>query len=267
MEQFFKKKSLGQNFLKSQSALAKIILSSELTQQDIVLEVGPGKGILTEKLLPLVKKVVAVEKDRRLVPFLEEKFKKEIDEKKLEIFEGDILLRDPEEFGLENGQYKIVANIPYYITGKFLRKFLENKNQPRLLTIMVQKEVAERIVAKNGKESILSISVKAYGDPFLVKKIPKGSFSPPPKVDSAILLIKNISKDFFKEFSEENFFKIVKTGFSKKRGQLLGNLSKLFPKEKIYDMFGKIGLKRDIRAEILKLSDWERIAQKMDQKH
>jgi len=258
-KKFLKKKSLGQNFLKSQSALNTIISSAELVADDIVLEVGPGQGVLTEKLLPLVKTVVAVEKDRRLIPILEEKFKKEIGNKKLEIIEGDILSKELDELGLESEKYKIVANIPYYITGKFLRKFLENEKQPTLITVMVQKEVADRIVAKDGKESILSISVKAYGEPVLIKKVPKGSFSPPPKVDSAILLIKNISKDFFNNVSEEFFFKIMKTGFSHKRKILSKNLTGVFSKDELQRKLRKLGVDENERPEKISLGNWKKI--------
>ncbi len=259
MEKFFKKKSLGQNFLKSQSALNTIISSSDLNKNDIVLEVGPGEGVLTGQLLPLVKKVIAVEKDRRLISFLKEKFKNEIADEKLEIFENDILLVEPKDFDLQSGKYKIVANIPYYITGKFLRKFLENKIQPELITVMVQKEVADRIVVKDGKESLLSISVKAYGNPIFVKKIPKGSFSPPPSVDSAILLIKNISKDFFKDTSEEEFFKLVKTGFSHKRKTLVNNLVEIMNKNILKEKLKKIGAKSNERPEKISLENWKKI--------
>jgi 16S rRNA (adenine1518-N6/adenine1519-N6)-dimethyltransferase len=254
------KKSLGQNFLKSKTALFKMLEAGEINENDIVLEVGPGKGALTEKLLEKAKKVIAVEKDDRLIPFLQEKFTEAIKENKLEIVHGDILDFNlpnnrpltPSLTNEEGGRYKIIANIPYYITGIFLRKFLETKYQPEKIVVMVQKEIAQRIVANDGKESLLSISVKAYGEPKMIMKVDKENFSPAPKVDSAILAINNISKKRFTEakISEEKFFKLVHAGFAHKRKILSSNLKNILPAEKL------ARLKSNIRAEDLKIEEW-----------
>ena len=230
------KKSLGQNFLKSEKIAEEIVSAGEVGSDDIVLEVGPGKGILTEKLLEKAKKVIAVEKDEELAGFLRDKFK---NNPKLEIICGDILKFNPmSRFRLDIGRYKIIANIPYYITSRFLRTFLESDcsarhrkhelgsdvagGQPSLMVLMVQKEVAERIVGK--KESILSISVKAYGRPEIIRNVPAGYFFPAPKVDSAVIKISGISKKFFQDIGEKKFFEIVKKGFSQKRKILINNL-------------------------------------------
>src|SRR3989344_3385514 len=166
------KKSLGQNFLKSEKIAEEIVSAGEVGPDDIVLEVGPGKGILTEKLLEKAKKVIAVEKDEELAEFLKDKFK---NNPKLEIIRGDILKFSPmSRRDLDIGRYKIIANIPYYITSHLLRTFLESDCQPSLMVLMVQKEVAERIVGKN--ESILSISVKAYGRPEIIRNVPARHF-------------------------------------------------------------------------------------------
>ncbi len=275
MENVIAKKSLGQNWLKSKVALNKMLEAGDVTADDIVLEVGPGQGILTEKLLEKAKKVIAVEKDDRLISFLQEKFTNEIDSGNLILIHSDILNFDT-QYWIPDTQYKLIANIPYYITGQFLRKFLatpsslnsvarstksgfrETKNQPSKIVIMVQKEIAQRIVANDKKESILSISVKAYGQPKMIMKVGKENFSPAPKVDSAILLINNISKDFFTQnkISEEKFFAILHAGFAHKRKILSSNLKGFVSPEKLASLTPKI------RAEDLNLEGWGRLGNK-----
>lgn len=246
-------KFLGQNFLVSKSIVNDIIKAADLKPGDVVLEVGPGKGILTEALLEAVPrgKVIAVEKDARLVEFLEEKFSSA---KNLEIINEDIL--KSQISNLKSQKYKIVANIPYYITSHFSRKFLENPptgGQPSKMVLMVQKEVGERIAGcSKKKESILSISVKVYGEPKIIKKVPASYFHPKPKVDSVILLIDNISKDFFKNIDEKSFFDLVKRGFSQKRKLLKNNLKMLDTECLI-----KCGIVEKARAEELSTDDWK----------
>lgn len=250
------KKSLGQNFLKSKVALTKMLEAGEVNENDIILEVGPGKGALTEKLVMVAKKVIAVEKDDRLIEFLQAKFANEITKGKLEIIHDDILNVDLTIYNLQSTNYKLIANIPYYITGLFLRKFLEQTDhQPERIVVMVQKEIAQRIVASpqaGQKESLLSMSVKAYGTPKLIMKVDKENFSPAPNVDSAILLISDISKKFFLEnkISEQKFFEILHAGFAHKRKILSSNLKGLISPEKISL------LSKNIRAEELDLNDW-----------
>ena len=258
------KKSLGQNFLKNDGVLQKIADAGELSTSDIVLEVGPGEGALTEKLLGKGCEVIAVEKDHRLISILQEKFAKEILNGNFKIFEGDILEDDAEKWGIDNGKFKIVANIPYYITGQFFRKFLSGKIKPTKMVILVQKEIAERIVARDGKESLLSISVKAYGEPKIVAKVSKGSFVPAPKVDSAVILIENISGEGFSNGkNEEKFFEILKAGFAHKRKVLISNLKEYFDKNEknISKIFDNLNLSQKIRAEDLKLEDWNKLSQ------
>jgi len=160
------KKSLGQNFLKSELALKKIVEAGEVKLDDVILEIGPGKGTLTKKLLEKTKLVIAVEKDRELFEFLKIKFEKEIAEKKLILINEDILEFNCVRQGLT--QYKIIANIPYNITGAILKKFLGGLHQPETMVLMVQHEVAKRIMARDGKESILSISVKRVSSIFVM---------------------------------------------------------------------------------------------------
>lgn len=254
------KKSLGQNFLKSGSVLQKIILTGKLSKNDLVLEIGPGKGALTRKILDAGVKVIAVEKDRELIPILEEEFKKEIKTKKLNLMEEDILDLDIRKLGIKNGKYKLIANIPYYITGAIIKKFLSGKTKPSKMVLLVQKEVAERIVARDRKESILSMSVKAYGDPKYIDKVQKRYFSPEPRVDSAILLIDNISNKKLGDDIENSFFDVIHAGFGHKRKILLNNLKKTVNKETLEIFWAKNKLSINCRAENLHLEDWIELA-------
>lgn len=243
-------KHLGQNFLTSKKIVEDIVRVADLNPDDVVLEAGPGKGILTEAILEKIPqgKLIAVEKDKRLVEYLQDKFK---EQKNLEIIEGDILKFNVSRFKFQDSSFKIVANIPYYITSRFLRNFLQSDFQSAKMVLMTQKEVAERIIARDGKESILSISVKVYGEPKIIKKVPASYFSPKPKVDSAILLIDNISKNFFSFMPEKKFFEIVKQGFSSKRKLVKNNL-------KISEeTMKKCGIPEKSRAEDLSLENWK----------
>ncbi|MFA5934005.1 MAG: 16S rRNA (adenine(1518)-N(6)/adenine(1519)-N(6))-dimethyltransferase RsmA [Candidatus Paceibacterota bacterium] len=254
------KKSLGQNFLKSKSALSAMVSAGDINAGDIVLEIGPGKGALTERMLLFAGKVIAIEKDDVLIPLLKEKFAKEIKSGKLDLIHRDALEFDPEVLKFYEHSYKLIANIPYYITGAIFKKFLEETtHQPETIVLLVQKEVSDRIVARDGKESILSISVKAYGTPKYIKKIPARDFSPAPKVDSAIIAIENISKKNFKDISEKRFFEILKTGFAHKRKVLIKNLEVLFEREKLTEVFTKespLGISEKSRAEELSIESW-----------
>lgn len=247
------KKSLGQNFLKSKLAISKIIQTGNISSEDFILEIGPGKGILTEALLQKGAFVLTIEKDKDLLENLENKFKEFIKNKKLEIKNEDILDFDLEKI---NGNYKLIANIPYYITGEILRKFLSNAHQPNQIVLLVQKEVAERICVKNGKESILSLSIKAYGSPRIISKVSKKYFYPTPKVDSAIISIEDISKERLGIISEKDFFKVIKEGFKHKRKILIQNLSSIFPKEKLEKAFSLLEINKLARAEDLDFPKW-----------
>jgi 16S rRNA (adenine1518-N6/adenine1519-N6)-dimethyltransferase len=244
------KKALGQNFLKSEQALRKIIETGEITKGNTVLEIGPGKGALTAKLLDSAGQVVAVEKDRELVEYLKGKFAEQIKDGSLVLISGDILDFKPESLQ----KYKIIANIPYNITGAVLKKFLTAINQPERMVLLVQKEVAQRIVAQDGRESILSISVKAYAEPKMIMKVPARYFSPAPKVDSAVILIKNISRRAFEEnyLEEEKFWTIVRAGFAHKRKKLSSNLKNLALEIPVPNI-EKLG---NTRAEELSLKEW-----------
>jgi 16S rRNA (adenine1518-N6/adenine1519-N6)-dimethyltransferase len=245
---------LGQNFLKSESALKEIISAGETREGDFVLEIGPGKGDLTEKILNSGARVLAIEKDSRLIEELKEKFSAFSD--RFQIIEQDILDFIPEE--VIKQRYKVIANIPYYITGAIIRKFLESNFAPTLAVLLVQKEVADRIVSRDKKESLLSISVKAYCDPKFIKIVKAGSFVPAPKVDSAIIKLENISKKYFEEnnLSEQRFFEVVKAGFLHSRKKLSSNLKEVINKVELEKYLTKEKINPSVRAEDLSLKHW-----------
>lgn len=272
------KKSLGQNFLTSEAAVFKIIQAAKIVPWtentagdnvgDTILEIGPGRGVLTTALLAAGAHVVAVEKDHELFKALHAKFAAEISVGSLQLIEGDILEFSPEIFAQK--PYKIVANIPYNITGQIIKKFLSEvsgEQQPSLMVVLLQKEVVERIIAADKKESILSISVKAYGEPKKITVVNRGSFFPAPNVDSAVLAIENISKKHFittraaeKICTEETFFEVVRAGFAHKRKMLAPNLAQIFDKEKVFAALAATGVSEKARAEDLTLEHWLQIS-------
>lgn len=258
------KKSLGQHFLKSEKALNQIVGAADIAPKDFVLEIGPGTGILTERLLAKAERVLAIEKDRDMIAILEERFIDEIEAGKLVIMEGDILKFDPST--LPTG-YKLVANIPYYITGAIIEQFLSTENQPQSMVLLMQKEVADRIVARDSKQSVLSIAVNAYGKPKVIAKVPPGAFNPPPKVDSAILYIESISREFFRHTSEKLFFEVMKAIFGKKRKQIGGSLAEfLDDKECALGILAQSSLDPKTRPEELTLAQWGRLTQLVEER-
>lgn len=256
-EKFYTKKSLGQHFLKGKHVPELMAKAAEIVPGDTVLEIGPGTGALTRVLLEKGATVIALEADARAIVVLEESFKPEIANKRLIIIHADARTLDlsivhPQ---IQHGSYKVVANIPYYLSGHLFRTFLESDIQPKTLVFLVQREVALRI-ARDKKESLLSLSVKVYGTPQYVKTIGKGSFTPPPKIDSAIIKIDAISKERLDGMNEALFFSVLHTGFASKRKQLIGNLTALCPREKLIHTFSTLGIREDIRAEDLDLAAW-----------
>ncbi len=276
------KKSLGQNFLVDRVALDKIVEAAELKNTDTVLEIGPGVGTLTEELVKKAGSVIAVEKDRKLSELLhrliaslpEDKNNHETtasggvsqnavtieqsNNEKLKIIEGDVLDFDPKK--LQANSYKLIANIPYYITSKILAKFLSEENKPELIVLLVQKEVAERICAKPGALSLLAISVQYFGYPEIVDIVKRDSFFPAPEVDSAILKIRIKNSEHSKS-DEEYFFKIVKAGFSARRKTLFNNFKSgtNIPREKISDIIKRTGFEQNVRAQELSVEDWQNL--------
>ena len=242
------KKSLGQNFLMHQAIADRIADAAKLTKEDVVLEIGPGTGMLTRALLARAGKVIAVETDEELVPRLTETFAKELAEGRLELIHADIRSFDPAS--LPKG-YALVANIPYYLSGELFRAFLTAGNKPKTLVFLVQKEVAARI-ARSKKESLLSLSVKAYGTPKLEFLVPRGAFLPAPNVDSAVLSIRGISgRNFSTAAEEKRFFELLHAGFAHKRKFVRKNLMEAG--------FSAGTIPEKTRAEDLTLEDWLRL--------
>jgi len=251
------KKYFGQNFLINKRILEEIVQVADLKSSDVVLEIGAGLGNLTKRLAKKVKKVVAIEKDRRLVRILKERLS---DFTNIKIVEGDILISTTDHLQLGTN-YKIVANLPYYITSPIIRKFLEYENPPKLMVLMVQKEVAERICAKPPKMSLLSVAVQFYSRPEIVKIVKKDFFWPKPKVDSAILRIVPLKiTDLFVNYQGVNkklFFEIVKAGFSQPRKQIKNNLKKVF-KERVETVLKQSKIDKTCRAETLSVNEWRK---------
>jgi 16S rRNA (adenine1518-N6/adenine1519-N6)-dimethyltransferase len=249
----FAKKSLGQNFLMHRQTAERIVKAAEVPKGALVLEIGPGTGMLTKELLNLGYRVLAVEADFALIPELEGTFEREIAQGRIEIKAADIRSFDTETIG---EPYHLVANIPYYITGEIIRQFLTAPKQPESMTLLVQKEVAERITRAK-KESLLSLSVKAYGEPKYCFTVPRGAFVPSPNVDSAVLRVSGISRDSFASREEEDgFFAMLHAGFAHKRKRLARNLEDYASRESIAVAFLEAGLDQNARAEDLTLSIW-----------
>ncbi|MBI4049346.1 MAG: ribosomal RNA small subunit methyltransferase A, partial [Candidatus Doudnabacteria bacterium] len=248
---------LGQNFLVDEEVLGEILDAAELTKSDTVLEVGPGIGTLTVELVKRAGKVIAVEKDERMMGLLSRNAELVSASQKrdpefnlgLRIVNQDIL-----KFHLDkyvSGPYKVVANIPYYLTSHLIQYFLNQKNQPKLLVLMVQKEVAERVVAKPGELSILGISVQFFADAEIAAVVPKESFWPVPKVDSAILRIE--PKDKYPEITDYKlFFSTVKKAFAGKRKQLKNTLGNI-------QVLRQAGIDPMARPQDLSIDDWIRL--------
>ena len=254
-DKFIHKRSLGQNFLTSDVVPKWMCEAGDVQKDDIILEIGPGTGMLTKTLLERGAKVVAIEADIRAILELEKTFENELKSGQLTLIHGDARETTPHNLGLENKKFKIVANIPYYLSGFLLRHFLESAIQPTNLTFLIQKELAERI-ARDKKESLLSLSVKVFGNPTYKKTVSKGHFFPKPKVDSAILTIYNISQDNFSDLKPEFFFKIIHLGLGNKRKQLISNLSKEFDRDFLEKTFTEMGFELKSRGEDLSLAKW-----------
>jgi 16S rRNA (adenine1518-N6/adenine1519-N6)-dimethyltransferase len=257
------KKSLGQNFLKSKKAIFQMITAADTQPEDLIIEIGPGKGALTRPILETGAHVIAFELDTRMIKFLEVEFAHYIQSGKLHIIHMDVLEINMKEFFCMKMPYKVIANIPYYITNAIIRKFLETEYQPTDMSLLMQKEVAERIVVRNGKQSILALSVSVFATPKYISKVQKKYFSPMPKVDSAIVHIGKISRKILPTQNHINkFFTLIKTGFGQKRKQVINNLEALQPKSFWKKVFVELNIPEKSRAEDIDLKQWLAILQK-----
>lgn len=249
------KKSLGQHWLYDESTLLNICHEADISKDDVVLEVGPGLGTLTNNLVEMAKRVVAVEFDSGLAA--------KLDENKpgnLEVLNEDILSFDTSK--LESG-YKVVANIPYYLTSHLIRRLLESENKPSVIVLLIQKEVAERIVAKPGGMSLLSVSAQFYADVRLGGVVKASMFTPPPKVDSQVVVLN--TKSELLDVEIRKFFRIVKAGFGEKRKKLSNSLAGglNMDKDTIASILSELGFSDMVRAQELDIQDWFAIYNKI----
>ncbi len=251
------KKSLGQNFLVDPSGLDKVMQAAGLSPEDTVLEIGAGLGSLTVLLAQTVRRVIAVEIDRGLIAPLTEAVS-EYDN--VQIVEGDILKIPPEELNLGEA-YLVVANIPYYISSAIIRRLLETQNRPARIVLTVQQEVAERICAKDGKFSLLALSVQVFGVPRIQARIAAGCFYPAPDVDSAVLSITLYPQPLITTEELDAFFRLARAGFSQKRKTLRNTLSAGLglPAVQTENLLAAAGIDPRRRAETLSIAEWGRL--------
>lgn len=252
------RKSLGQNFLHDPNALDKIVATADLSPDDLVLEIGPGTGALTARLAEAARRVIAVEVDERLKPVLEETM---ADHPNVWVIYQDILtVNIPQLF--KPDPYVVVANLPYYITSAILRQLLESEHRPRRLVLMMQMEVAERLIAKPDDMSILTVSVQFYGKPQIVTRLKPAAFWPRPEVESAVVAIDTYAAPPVDVPSANTFFRVVRAGFGQKRKQIKNAISanlQLSP-EATGVLFETAGIDPRRRAETLTLEEWAALA-------
>ncbi len=251
-------KRLGQNFLQDPHALEKIINAAGIHPTDTVLEIGPGLGSLTRYLAAAARKVVAVELDAKLFPPLEAVI---APYENIRLVHGDILNIEPHEI-IEHQDYLVVANIPYYITSALIRHLLESTPKPRRIVLTVQKEVAERICADPGGLSLLALSVQVYGQPRIAAHIPAGAFYPAPKVDSAVLVVDIYATPRIEVNLLDNFFQLIKAGFSQKRKKLRNSISAGLHRSPVETekLLQAADIDPQRRAETLSLEEWGRLS-------
>jgi 16S rRNA (adenine1518-N6/adenine1519-N6)-dimethyltransferase len=248
------KKSLGQHWLADEPTLARIVNAANINADDTVLEIGPGQGALTNHLVKKAGKVIAVELDRDLA----HRLANNPPASNLEVIHGDIL-----KFNLNKlpKNYKVVANIPYYLTGKLLANLSESTNTPYLAVLLLQKEVAERVCATPGQMSILAVAVQLFFEPRLGEVVPATLFDPPPKVDSQILILSRRPEPLFENLDSKAFFKVVKAGFSEKRKKLRSSLAGGLGlgKREADELLESAEINGDLRAQNLSLEQWHHI--------
>lgn len=251
------KKSLGQNFLMDANVVQKIVQAANPAKHECIIEVGPGLGILTKELAKTGASILSVEIDSWAIPLLEDELKNYSNVK--------IINQDALKFSPPSGKYKVVANIPYYITSPLISHFLKNKNRPTKMVILIQKEVAEKICAGQGKLSVLAINVQVFGKPKIVMKVDRGCFHPMPQVDSAVLEIEMFEKPLIGEENLEKFFKIVHAGFAHKRKTILNSFIRSIDIDidTARDAIEKCGISPTARAQHLTIDDWKCLANTM----
>ncbi|MCS7220924.1 MAG: 16S rRNA (adenine(1518)-N(6)/adenine(1519)-N(6))-dimethyltransferase RsmA [Anaerolineae bacterium] len=273
------RKGLGQHFLVDEVHLARIVAAAELTKADVVLEIGPGLGTLTERLAEAAGRVIAVELDSRMVAILAETLAGRTN---VHIVHGDILSLDPAQLVTEGPNvdisslcpsslvcpisYKVVANLPYYITSAVIRHLLEARLPPSLMVLTVQREVAQRMIARPPEMNLLAISVQLYASVEIVDRIPAGAFYPAPKVDSAVVRLRRYERPAVDVTDVESFFEVVKAGFGQRRKQLRNALASGLGRSpaSVAAVLRTAQVDPHRRAETLTLEEWARLARAVD---
>lgn len=260
-------KGLGQNFLVDDRVREHILTASNLKADDVVLEIGPGLGLLTRRLAEQVANVVAIELDRNMLPVLADTLR---DQTNVHIIQGDILKIDPVEHlssalalsDLARLRYKVVANLPYYITSAALRHLLGARVRPQQMTLMVQYEVAERIIAPPGRLSLLALSVQMFGDPEKVCRVPASAFYPSPKVDSAVLRVRLYEEPRVPEEEMRRFFRAARAGFAQRRKQIHNSLTHNLhiAHERVLAALAEVGIDAARRPQTLSIEEWVSLA-------
>jgi 16S rRNA (adenine1518-N6/adenine1519-N6)-dimethyltransferase len=248
-------KTFGQNFLLDEIVLQDMVDVAKVNDKDTVIEVGPGITNLTKFLLDKAGQVVAIEKDDQFISLLNSLKKKN---KHFSYIKDDVLLVDLEELTKDFSDYKVVANIPYYVTGKIIQKFLAAKNKPQSMTMLMQKEVAQNLTAKPGNLNLLAISVQLHGEAKLVEVVPARSFFPAPKVDSAVVHIELYKKPKYKVEDEKFFYKVLKACFMGKRKQIHNTLTNNLglDKKNVEDILQQCGIQPTTRPQQLSIAQW-----------
>lgn len=249
------KKSLGQHFLEDGRVLARIVRAADLSPDDLVIEVGPGRGALTRVLASRVRRLVTVEMDRELVRLLRSTFAGVAN---VSVLEADARELDIDALIGADEAYKVVANLPYYAASPIIRRFLEATHKPALMVVMLQREVAQAVSAQPGKMTLPSVGVQLYGRPRVLFWVPPSAFRPPPKVTSAVVRIDVYQRPLLSLDSEEAFFRLVRAGFSAPRKQLRNSLSHglAIPGAEIEGLLGQEGIDPRRRAETLSVEEW-----------
>ena len=263
-------KQLGQHFLISKKVLDQLIETANLSKKDTIIEIGSGVGTITLELAKYAKKIIAVEKDKKFISLIKHEFGHELSQ--IELIYDDILKIDLEKslatYHLTPKTYKVVSNLPYNIATAVIRKFLEAENPPKEMILLLQKEVAQRIVASPPKMSILSVAVQFYAEPKIISYVSKEAFWPVPKVESSILKISRIRTNLaqISRINEKLFFKVVRAGFAGKRKQLINTLSRglKIDREKIKEILEKSGTDPKRRAETMSIQEWKKLVKELD---
>ena len=259
-------KSLGQNFLVDENILYKIVDGAEITQEDVVFEIGPGIGTLTQALAERAKKVVAIEIDKTLLPILDQTLS---EFNNVEVINGDILKIDIRQLIEEKSPHrpvKVIANLPYYVTTPIIMKFLEEKIPLTTMVVMIQKEVADRMQAKPGTKDYgsLSLAVQYYCEPKIITRVPKTVFMPQPNVESTVIKLEILKSPRVSVKDEELLFRVIKAAFGKRRKTLLNALANSnleFDKDTIKEVLQHCGIKEERRGETLVLEEYARLAE------